>query len=65
MERLQGAEWHNNKKFFKMKNWAVSDNGHYRVVVIDKRNNKVYSHWLNPKEQEKFEKVKHNYKCMK
>lgn len=65
MKRLQGAEWHNNKKFFKMKNWTVSDNGNYRVEVIDKRDGNIYSHWLNEQEKEKFEKVKENYKRLK
>lgn len=64
MTRLQGAEWHNNKKYFKLIGYFTSDNGNIKAIVKDKRNNKRYSHWLNNDEKEKFLPVMKNYKCL-
>ena len=62
VKRLQGKEWHDNKPFFKMRAYSVSSNGNIRVEVKDKRNGRVFSHWLNEVEKDKFIPVKENYR---
>lgn len=60
-DRLQGKEFANMRPFLKMVSWYMSDAGHIRVNLANKKSGKKYHHWLNTEEQEKFIKVKDDY----
>ena len=63
MTRLQGQQFKNMKPFLMLLGYQKSNNGHIRAIMKLKTNKQthigaptkyMYSHWLNPEEEQKF-----------
>lgn len=56
--RLQGTDYHNVKHQLQILSWSESKNGRIRIELRGQKG-KRYCHWLNPEEQEAFDKSKY------
>ena len=56
--RLQGTHYHNIKHTLRIVSWSESDNGRIRIELRGQKGSR-YCHWLNPDEQQDFDKSKY------
>ena len=56
--RLQGADYHDIKHTLRIVSWSKSTNGRIRIELRGQKGSR-YSHWLNPEEQQAFDKSKY------